>query len=301
MDYLPLLAPDFSLILCGYLLCRFTALNRTMWSQVESLVYYFLFPVLLFTTIARTNLDIQSLTHFLQAGVLMGMCGIAMAYALPYLPFLGRHIDTRMHACSTQIAFRFNSYIGLAVAFRLGGEAGTSLMALIIGFAVPLANMAAVHALAHRNQGGLLKEMAKNPLLLATISGTLFNLLGGSLPEVIVHLLTRMGSASIALGLLMVGAGLKLKGLSEARGISSYFITVKLIVLPAIALGLASWFELPPLQMQIAVMFCALPTASSAYVLAARMGGNAPLVAFLISAGTLLSIVTLPVWLLLAA
>jgi predicted permease len=99
----------------------------------------------------------------------------------------------------------------------------------------------------------------------------------------------------------MVGAGLKLKGLSEARGISSYFIAVKLIVLPAIALGLATWFELPPLQMQMAVMFCALPTASSAYVLAARMGGNAPLVAFLISAGTMLSIVTLPMWLLLAA
>ena len=79
MDYLPLLAPDFSLILCGYLLCRFTALNKTIWSQVEILVYYFLFPVLLFTTIARTNLNIQTLTSFLEAGLLMGICGIAMA------------------------------------------------------------------------------------------------------------------------------------------------------------------------------------------------------------------------------
>ena len=143
--------------------------------------------------------------------------------------------------------------------------------------------------------------MAKNPLLLATVSGTLFNILGGSLPEVMIQLFTRMGSASIALGLLMVGAGLKLQGLSESRGISTYFIVVKLIVLPAIALALSIAFALPPLQMQIAVMFCALPTASSAYVLAARMGGNAPLVAFLISAGTLLSIFTLPMWLLLAA
>ena len=67
MDYLPLLAPDFSLILCGYLLCRFTALNKTIWSQVEILVYYFLFPVLLFTTIARTNLNVQTLTSFLEA------------------------------------------------------------------------------------------------------------------------------------------------------------------------------------------------------------------------------------------
>ena len=196
--------------------------------------------------------------------------------------------------------FRSNSYIGLAVAFRLGGEQGTSLMALIIGFAVPVCNMAAVHALAHRNKGTLLREMAMNPLLLATASGTLFNALGGSLPEVMANTLLRMGSASIALGLLMVGAGLKLKGLSESRGISAYFITVKLLVLPAISLVLANAYTLPPMQRQIAVMFCALPTASSAYVLATRMGGNGPMVAFLISAGTLVSIVTLPLWLLLA-
>lgn len=61
------------------------------------------------------------------------------------------------------------------------------------------------------------------------------------------------------------------------------------------------WLGLPLLQLQIAVAFTTLPTASSAYVLAARLGDNGPLVAFLISAGTLLSIVTLPMWLLLAS
>ncbi|MFM2008751.1 MAG: hypothetical protein RIR02_701, partial [Pseudomonadota bacterium] len=63
------------------------------------------------------------------------------------------------------------------------------------------------------------------------------------------------------------------------------------------ALSLGRWMELPALQLQIAVMFSALPTASSAYVLATRMGGNGPLAAFLISVGTLLSIITLPFWL----
>ena len=222
-------------------------------------------------------------------------CGIALGWLAKPLFRPGPMI----FESGVQTAFRFNSYIALAVAFRLAGEAGTSLMALIIGFAVPVCNMAAVHALAHRNQGTLLKELAKNPLLIATASGTLFNLAGGSLPEVVAVTLARMGSASIALGLLMVGAGLKLTGLAEARGISAYFVFVKLIALPAIALGLGRWMALPPLQLQIAVMFCALPTASSAYVLATRMGGNGTLVAFLISAGTLLSIATLPLWLLL--
>jgi malonate transporter len=197
-----------------------------------------------------------------------------------------------------QTAFRFNSYIALAVAYRLGGEQGTSLMALIIGFAVPLCNMAAVHALVHRS-GGLLPELAKNPLLIGTASGIAFNLLGLHLPDIIGVTLSRIGNASIALGLIMVGAGLRLSGQHEAKGIAAYFLAVKLLALPAIALVMGRWLGLPLLQLQIAVAFAALPTASSAYVLAARLGGNGPLVAFLISAGTLISIASLPAWLLL--
>jgi predicted permease len=223
------------------------------------------------------------------------LCGIALGW-------LGRlffRTAPMVFESGVQTAFRFNSYIGLAIASRLAGEQGTSLMALILGFAVPLCNMAAVHALAHKS-GGLLKELLKNPLLLATAGGMLFNLLGLSLPEIAGATLSRMGSASIALGLMAVGAGLRLSGLHEAKGLAAYLLSVKLLALPLIGYILARWFALPPLQLQIVVMFCALPTASSAYVLAARMGGNGPFVAFLISASTLMSAVTLPLWLGLA-
>lgn len=297
MNLLSLLVPDFLLILIGYALFRVTDWGQSFWTGLEKLVYFVLFPALLFVSTSRTPLDFQATGSLLQVALIVCACGIALGWLAKPLFRPGPMI----FESGVQTAFRFNSYIGLAVAFRLGGEQGTSLMALIIGFAVPVCNMAAVHALAHRNKGTLLSEMAKNPLLLATVSGTLFNVLGGSLPEIVASTLSRMGSASIALGLLMVGAGLKLSARSEARGISAYFIAVKLLALPAISLALANAFALPPLQRQIAVMFCALPTASSAYVLATRMGGHGPLVAFLISAGTLLSIVTLPLWLLLAA
>ena len=294
MNIITILVPDFTLILIGFVLMRTTDWGQSFWTSLEKLVYFILFPALLFVSTARTPLDFHATGKLLQVALLAVSCGIALGWLAKPLFRPGPMI----FESGVQTAFRFNSYIALAVAFRLAGEAGTSLMALIIGFAVPVCNMAAVHALAHRNQGTLLKELAKNPLLIATASGTLFNLAGGSLPEVVAVTLARMGSASIALGLLMVGAGLKLTGLAEARGISAYFVFVKLIALPAIALGLGRWMALPPLQLQIAVMFCALPTASSAYVLATRMGGNGTLVAFLISAGTLLSIATLPLWLL---
>ncbi len=87
VNYAQLLFPDFFLIVCGYLVCRYTALNRTVWEQVESLIYYFLFPVLLFHSIVRSPLDLGAASSLIGAGLLMGVTGIAMAYQ-PALPAL---------------------------------------------------------------------------------------------------------------------------------------------------------------------------------------------------------------------
>jgi predicted permease len=295
MSIASILLPDFSLILLGVILMRITRWGSEFWAGLEKMVYYVLFPALLFYSTSRTPLDFSATGKLIQAALLLVLGGIAMGWLAKPLFKVG----PMSFESALQTAFRFNSYMALAIAYRLGGENGTSMMALIIGFAVPLCNMAAVHALVHKS-GGLAKELAKNPLLLATASGVLFNLSGLPMPEVAGVLLSRMGNASIALGLILVGAGLRLSGLSEGKAMSTYFIAVKLLAMPALAMLLGRLFGLPWLQLQILVMFGALPTASSAYVLAARLGGNAPLVAFIISAGTLVSIATLPLWLYLS-
>ena len=287
-----LLFPDFALILLGFLLMRHADWGTQFWSGLEKLVYYFLFPALLFSTTSRTAFDFGNTGKMLQAALIATVCAVALGWLAKPLFRSG----PMLFESGVQTAFRFNSYMALAIASRLSGEQGTSLMALIIGFAVPLCNMAAVHALVHKG-GGLLRELAKNPLLMATAAGMAFNLLGLHLPEIVGATLSRMANASLALGLITVGAGLRLSGLHEAKGIAAYFLAVKLLALPAVGLALGSWLALPPLQLQVLVTFCALPTASSAYVLAARMGGNGPFVAFLISASTVLSVLTLPVWL----
>jgi len=230
--------------------------------------------------------------------VQVGMLATAVGIILTWLgkPFI--KTAPMVYESGMQTAFRFNSYIALALASRLAGDDGVGLMALLLGFGVPLCNMAAVHALAHRN-GNLFKELSKNPLLIATASGLLFSAAGLHLPEVASAVLSRLGSASIALGLLMVGAGLRLSSISDNKLMSAYFTTIKLVAVPAAAYGLGRWFGLPTLQLEIVVLFCAMPTASSCYILAARMGGNGPVTAFLISLGTLVSAITLPFWLAL--
>jgi malonate transporter len=294
MSIIALLVPDFTLILIGFLLKRYANWGNDFWGGVEKLVYYIMFPALLFYATARTPLDFAATGKLLQASLGAVACAIALGWLAKPLFRPGPMI----FESGVQTAFRFNSYIALAIAGRLAGDHGASLMALIIGFAVPICNMAAVHALVHKS-GGLLRELAKNPLLLATVAGILFNLSGLPLPEVVGATLSRIGNAAIALGLIAVGASLRLSGLHASKGIAIYLIGIKLMAMPLVALMLGRWLGLSPLHLQIAVMFCALPTASSAYVLAARMGGNGPFVAFLVSAGTLLSGLTLPLWLAL--
>ena len=288
MLFRSLLAPDFSLILCGYLLCRFTALNKTIWSQVEILVYYFLFPVLLFTTIARTNLNIQTLTSFLEAGLLMGVCGIAMAYALPYLPIVGRHIDKRMHACCTQIAFRFNSYIALAISDRLGGPPALVLMAVLIGVCIPIYNIASVWPMAKHGEKGFLAEVIRNPLILATVSGLFANLVGLQIPEWAAPTLQRVGSSSVSIGLMVVGAGMELGSLQKAKVLGTSVLLIRHLITPILAWFLADVLGLDALQTTVLMAFSALPTASSCYVLANRMGYDGSLVAGLVTLSTVL-------------
>jgi malonate transporter len=294
MNIATLLVPDFTLILLGFLLKRYGKFTLEFWAGLEKMVYYVLFPALLFYSTSRTVIDFHVTGKLLQ--VTMG--AITCAIALGWLAKILFQSAPMIFESAVQTAFRFNSYIALAAASRIAGEEGTALMALIVGFAVPVCNAAAVHALAHKS-GGVLKEMLRNPLILATASGLVFNLAGLQYPDVAGAILSRLGNASIALGLIAVGAGLQLAGLHAAKGIAGYLLAVKLLAFPAIAYGLGRALDLPPLQLQIAVAFSAMPTASSAYVLAARMGGNGPFVAFLISASTLLSVLTLPFWLAL--
>ena len=182
MNHAQLLVPDFSLIACGWLLCRYTALDRRVWDQVESLVYYFLFPVLLFHSIVRSPIDFGTTSHLLAAGVGIGLAGIALAYALPFLPAIGHRIDRRDHAASVQIAFRFNSFICLTMAERLAGAEGLLMIAVLIGVCVPLMNVAAVWPMARHGQSGFLRQLARNPLIIATATGLVANLLGLRIP-----------------------------------------------------------------------------------------------------------------------
>jgi malonate transporter and related proteins len=294
VNFAQLLFPDFSLIVCGYLLCRYTALDRKVWEPIEILVYYFLFPVMLFYAMVKSPLDWASTSSLMGAGLTLGVAGIALSYSLPHWPVLGRHIDRRLHAASAQVGFRFNSFIALALADKVAGPEGLVLIAVLIGVCVPLFNIGAVWPMARHGQIGFARELLRNPLIIATASGLVANLLGFAMPEWLAPTVNRIGQASLAMGLMAAGAGMQLGSLAQAKTLGGLVLGVKHLGMPLIALGVAMLFGLNPTQTTVLLMFSALPTASSCYVLAARMGHNGAYVAGLVTISTALGVLSLP-------
>ncbi|MCC4115587.1 AEC family transporter [Aromatoleum toluclasticum] len=293
MQSLLLLLPDFSLILLGAVLRRHLVDGEAFWTGVEKLVYFVLFPALLFNALATADIDPgRALPLFLAglgtmvAGFLLGLIGRSL---------MG--LDAMGFASRLQCAYRFNTYIGIAIAGKLHGAAGIALMGGLCGAMVPFANVMAVGMLARHGQGSLLRELSRNPLVLATLAGLLFNLAGLELPGPLTSFLKRLGDAAVALGLLAVGAALRWEMVSGRWSGSAWIIAVKLLFLPAVAWQIGRALGVEGVAFAMLVLFAALPSASSAYILAMRMGGDGAGVAWLISATTLLAVPSLTFWL----
>ncbi len=287
-----LLLPDFALILLGAAIRRWMQLGDHFWSGVEKLVYFILFPALLINAIIKTRLDFGAALPLLATALLAMLGGMVLGI----LPRFFSRLPPLTFASVFQCAYRFNSYIALAVAGMLFGSPGIATMGLIVGAAVPFANLVSVWMLARHGEVGLWREVARNPLIWGTLAGFLLNFAGFVPPAPVQAFLGRLADASIALGLITVGAALRLDNTPGVRGVSIWLLGVKLLALPVIAAFVGRWLGLSGLNYQIVVLFAALPTASSAYILAMRMGGDGRSVAWLISATTLGSMLTLPFW-----
>lgn len=307
MSSVLLILPDFMIILLGYLLRQFlknSFFNEGFWKGTEKLVFYVLFPPMLFTSVANAKLSLAEAGTFLSVGIAAMMGGVLFSYAIR-LFIKG---DGVTHASAFHCGFRFNTYIGFAIVSRLYGQEGLALMSLLIAFWVPISNSIAVAALASAvakkeqtvNEGGALMKTLKsiftNPLIIATSAGLVVNISGLAMPEVVMHFFKSLGNASLAMGLLCIGAGLKIQGLVSQWPLITGNTIERLFVLPAFALVMCLVFGLPTVAAGALMCFAMLPTAQSCYVMTAAMRGDAPLVAGITTAHTLTAIVSIPFW-----
>ncbi|MDP3977857.1 MAG: AEC family transporter [Pseudomonas sp.] len=298
LELLLALWPLFALIVAGYALRRLDFPSEAFWPGAERLNYFILFPALLFSSLANAPLDNPALPR-LALAVLLGL-GIAWL-ALLLLRRLRGWPAGRFGAFSQGI-LRFNTYLGLAAVGSLYGQAGLTLAALMLALMVPTVNVLSVWSLtAERGVSArsLLLPILKNPLILACLGGTLINLSGLGLPGGSERLLGLLAAASLPLGLLCVGAALKPEQLGGEIPALVWNSSLRLLAMPLLAWAVAYGLQLPAMESSVLVLFFALPTAPTAYVLTRQLGGDSHLMAGIITLQTLLAAGSLPLVLML--
>lgn len=290
------LVPSFLLVGLGGLLRK--RLSENAWQGLDRLNFEILFPALLFVAAASRPIDPEKL--FVMAPIVWAILSVGLV-----LGWVVRRVGPDRFldfAGAWQVCWRFNTALGL-VAVGLLTHGGVGEMAVAVGMGVPVANLFAVSAL---SRGGALgfwatvTKVALNPFLLASLGGVIFGLMGWHLPAPIMMPVEMLARAAIPIALLSIGATMNWGALARLDRFSGAICAIKLGALPLFALVVAMLLKLDPAIGSVLVVFAALPTASAAHVLASAFGANRNLVATLIAQTTLLSAITLPIWISIA-
>lgn len=294
------LVPIILLIALGTWLRLRGFLAESFWPGAERLSYYVLLPSLFVHGMATANLDgvpVLSMVGVLVLSTLLG------ALLLVLYQGVAEH-DGADFTSVFQGGVRFNNYIGATLAFGIYGSAGIALAAVANAAIVPLVNLLCVLVFArfsarHSSPGTIAWAIFANPLIIGCGLGMLLRVTGLGLPAGLAPTIGALGQAALPMGLLCVGAALG--GARVGQQVKPLLAAslFKFLVMPLATWGLCRVLGLSGQAAVVAVLYQALPTASSSYVMARQMGGNAPLMATIIAMQTVLAAATLPLMLTL--
>lgn len=302
--------PVIALVALGYGARRANIIAPQNWPGVEQLGFRLMFPAILLTSIYRSDLSLGRVGPYVLA--------VSLAFAVIGLTTFVLRRPLRLSnprlTSFFQSAMRFNSLLVLAVAAQGLGPGAVSDLAVAMAFLIPAFNISAIVALTAfpPETPGAVKptraqatrrisaEIMRNPLVLGCAAGLALNLSGVELPQGVLSPLDWLGQGALAVGLLTVGAGIELRRLWQTDAALWIAVTLRLLVCPLLFLLLALALHLPGGQIASGLLLTAAPGASVGYILARQMGGDAEFYADTFTWQTVLSALTLPLWLLLA-
>jgi hypothetical protein len=296
--------PIFILLFLGSLLKRFNITNDTFLKTSDKLVYFIFFPVMLFWKIGSASPDSSVSVNLCSASIL----SVILVYLLSLAMIRLFHISHFQAGTFSQACYRFNTYIGMAIVMNSLGESGVRYFGILIGFAIPIINVLAVSTLIWhsekkeslgKNTGVLLKALLSNPLILGCVAGLVFSRFHLSFPIFIDNTFQLMTSVTMPLALISIGGSLTLKRIKHNTKISLIASALKILALPTIGFFLLTAFSVTGIPFKAGMIFFALPTSTSIYVLSAQMNSDTQLASAAIMLSTLLSFISLSIALLI--
>lgn len=267
------------------------------WSSLERLTYFVLFPPLMFMSIVNGSFasDEALWLGLAMAGTVVTMAAL-MLLARPVLAKDGPQFSSVFQA-----GIRWNGYVALGVAAGLYGEAGVGIAAIGFAVLVPVNNVMSVLVLSRyasekpASFPRVIRSLLTNPLILSTLLAIILVSLGVRVSKPVGDTLTLLGDATVSLGLICVGAALDFSSMRSAKWPLAAGVLLRLVVMPGVAAGLSYTIGLSHMAFQIGMVCVTAPVATSAYILARQLGGDAKLMANIITLTTLLSLATIPI------
>jgi malonate transporter len=232
---------------------------------------------------------------------------LALCLALRGLLVRTLQVDGPAFTSLVQGATRWNTTLALAVVAELYGVEGLAIATVAAVAMIPLLNATNVWVLAHyadphrTSWARVALAIAQNPFIWSCIIGYGLNVTHPPVPEAIYDFARTLSRATLPLGLLLVGAGLRIADLLELRRVTIVATLLKLILMPALTGVLSAAFGLTGTTLAVVACCAAVPSASNSYVLARQMGGDAPLMAEILTMQTVVAIVTMPIAIALAS
>lgn len=289
------LIPIFLLILIGYYFKTIKFPSTDFWSSADKLTYFVLMPSLLVYKLSTANLEGLKAFDFVITSLL------AILAVLFICIFINFKVKTQGAPFSSivQGSVRFNTYVFLALISAMFADEGIALAALLISFAIPLINFICISVFAFYVNDkkvsflSLIKSIITNPLILACFLGGGVNYLDFSIPVLALNLLKILSAAALPMGLLSIGFSLDLNSIKEAKLELILSTCLKLVIMPLCMFFIGKAFGLSGILLAILIIFAAMPTAPSSFILARQLGGDARLMASIITLQTIISIFTI--------
>ncbi len=294
------LLPVFIVIIIGAVLRRTNLLGEAHWAGVDHVCYFVLFPAIIFKEIAAADFSHVPVWH-MAAAMIMALCIMFAALLILRVPLssaLG--INGAQYSSLFQGATRWHTFIAFAIVPLFFGEDALALAAVSAAAMTPLLNVVCVIVMSLYVGGErptarrLALIVLRNPFFLSSMGGVLFQLLGLSLPHIGIQVLDMIGRGALGLALLTVGAGLHFGEAAAARMTVGLATVLKLLVMPALMFLTLKLFGVTGTPAAVAMLCSAVPTGSGAYVLARQMGGDAPLVANILTLQVICAALTIP-------
>ena len=296
-DVLGELAPVFLLIAVGFAAREARILSAEAFGHVNRFGYFVLYPAFLFSLSVSADLGGADSQRF----VLGLLLGFAVVIALALLLRFAFRNDGPAYTSVFQGSVRWNGFVLLAAAHSLYGASGPVLIGLAFGPLVLVVNAVCVIVLGRWGEKravgfrALADQILVNPLILSCALGLAFGALGWRQLGPVTNALHLLGAAAMPIALVCVGAGLDFKALRAAGPQVATACVAKLAIAPLVMWSAATLCGASPIAAAVAAGVGSTPTAAAGYTLSREMGGDARLMAAIITATTLLSFITMPI------